>query len=77
MHPDHLVRVVALLANGKEIVGIMNPEISNGHVQQVTQCFGGLSIKDIKAFRLESRPFEWAEFKNIALQPSSAGTGTR
>jgi len=70
--PDQQVRVVAVLADGNEVTSGWNPEVANGHVQQITQSFGGLSIKDIKEFRVQARPFQWAEFKNVPLRPGAS-----
>ena len=70
--PDQQVCVVAVLADGKEVTGGWNPEVANGHVQQITQSFGGLSIKDIKEFNVQARPFQWAEFKNVPLRPGAS-----
>lgn len=67
--PDRQVRVVAALVDGKEVVGDRNPEVSTGHVRQITQSFKDLSIKDVKEFRLQTRPYEWVEFRNVSLRP--------
>jgi hypothetical protein len=70
--PDQQVRVVAVLADGKEVASGWNPEVANGHVQQITQSFAGISIKDIKEFHVQARPFQWAEFKNVPLRPGAS-----
>ena len=71
--PDQQVRVVAVLADSKEVAnGGRNPEVANGRVQQITQSFGGILIKDVKEFRVQARPFQWAEFKNVPLRPGAS-----
>ena len=70
--PDQQVRAVAVLADGKEVAGGWNPQVANGHVQQITQSFGGISIKDVVEFRVQARPFQWAEFKNVPLRPRAS-----
>ena len=70
--PDQQVRVVTVLADGKEVASGWNPEVADGRVQQITQSFGGLSIKDIKEFNVQARPFQWAEFKNVPLRPGAS-----
>jgi len=76
---DQQVRVVAILMDGTEAIAGTNPEITDGRLQQITQSFrrgatgapkDNLSIKDIKEFRLQSRPLQWAEFKNVSLRPA-------
>jgi beta-lactamase regulating signal transducer with metallopeptidase domain len=69
MAPDQQVRIVAVLADGREVASGNDPLQANGHVQQLTQSFRGLAIKDIKAFRLQARPYQWAQFRNVALGP--------
>jgi hypothetical protein len=69
---DQQVRVVAILANGKKVFSGVGPQVSDGQVHQITAGFRNVAIKDIKLFRLESRPFQWAEFKNIPLHPVPA-----
>ena len=75
----HQVRVIAILADGSESVG--DVQVANGHVQQMAMAFRRgpgareqdmVAIKDIKEFRLQSRPFQWAEFRDIALSPQAA-----
>jgi len=36
-------------------------------MSQITATFSKLSLKDVKAFRLQSRPFVWVEFRNVSL----------
>jgi beta-lactamase regulating signal transducer with metallopeptidase domain len=68
--PDQQVRIVAILASGKEVVSGMPPLVTDGHVHQVTSSFRNVAIKDVKLFRLESRPFQWTQFKDIPLRPA-------
>jgi serine/threonine protein kinase len=49
-------------------------ESSGGYsgIQQVTVKFPGLTLKDISKFVLQSRPYEWVEFRNVAIEPKSS-----
>ncbi|MEX0775974.1 MAG: serine/threonine-protein kinase [Phycisphaeraceae bacterium] len=78
---DQQARVIAILTDGSQPGADRAPEQSNGGVKQITQSFRRrqsvdakdmVSIKDIKEIRLESRPYQWVEFKNIPLRPRAA-----
>ncbi len=71
---DRQVCLVGIAADGTETVAGMTPQISDGHVQQVAGYFDGLAdfaAVGFKAFRVESRPIEFAEFKDVALAPAA------
>ncbi|MCE9613831.1 MAG: protein kinase [Lentisphaerae bacterium] len=62
---DADVRVLAVGTNGHEYE-------SNGRAGDsdlLTVSFRGVSPKDIVSFRIQRRPFQWVEFRNVALQP--------
>ena len=67
---DQDVRVVAVNKAGKEIRSGSSKAGSAGVVCQITPTFANVSLQDIKEFRLQVRPYQWAEFKNVSLQPS-------
>jgi hypothetical protein len=66
---DQEVRVVTVGADGREHRGSPGQFLSAGKVTQLTVAFPKLSLKEVKAFRLQSRPYQWVEFRNVSLQP--------
>ncbi len=62
-------RLVALTTQGQETLpaGIVNSNANS--VQQITAKFG-LPPSQIKTVKLQTRPFRYVQFKNIALHPS-------
>ena len=68
---DQDVRVVAVSKAGEELrSGAFNTG-GAGDVRQITPTFADVSLKDIKHFRLQVRPYEWAEFTNVSLYPTT------
>ena len=63
------VRVVALNAQGHELLPTSIGDQSNGLLDQITAHFN-LSPSQIREFRVETRPFHSVEFKNVALRPA-------
>ncbi len=63
------MRVIAISLDGKEHVGSQEQFAGGGTLWQVSATFSGLSLKDVKTFHLQSRPYRWVEFRNVALQP--------
>ena len=63
-------RVVAVGKDGK--VHTAASESSNGAASFIllSAMFSKVSLTDIRAFRLESRPYQWVEFRNVSLRPS-------
>ena len=64
------VRVVAVDAQGRELLPASIGEESIGKLDQTTARFSQ-PLAQIKAFRVETRPFTWTEFKGVALQPAN------
>jgi hypothetical protein len=63
-------RVVAVDNTGREIPGATESSGSAAFTQ-LTVTFPGLRLADVKEFRFQTRPYEWAEFKNVALRPAA------
>ena len=65
------IRLVALNAQGQKILPSQIGDDSANSVEQITAHFS-LPPSQIKKVILQTRPFTWVEFKNIALQPLGA-----
>lgn len=63
------LRVVAIDTQGKETLPLLVGGNSAGGLDQITARFGS-PLAQIKEIHVETRPFQWIEFKNVALQPS-------
>ena len=61
-------RVVAGGRDGQERLGTPGQHGGGGNVYQMTITFSKLSLKDVKVFRLQTRPYEWAEFRHVSLR---------
>ncbi len=48
--------------------------MSTGKVEQRTVKFYGLKLDDVREFKFQSRPYQWVEFKNVALKPGAKRT---
>ena len=66
------VRVVAVTAKGSEHPADVLSTTSAANVVQLTSTFQGLPADHIKQFRLQTRPYEWAEFKHVMVSPARA-----
>lgn len=62
-------RIVAVGVDGREHPAEPSGNARAGKLAQLTVKFPNLSLKDVRAFRLQSRPYEWIEFRNVSLQP--------
>jgi hypothetical protein len=62
------LRVVAVDASGREILPMLIGDNSSGQMAQINAHFSQ-PLSQIKEFRVETRPFQWIEFKDVALQP--------
>ena len=63
------LRVVAVTTQGQTVLPYQIGDNSIGTLDQITVHFA-LPLAQIKAIRVETRPFRWVEFKNVALQPA-------
>ena len=62
------LRVVAVGPSGQDHYASKFDELGAGKFRTINATFANLSLRDVKAFRLETRPYEWVEFRNVSLQ---------
>ena len=62
------LRVVAVNAQGQELLPEQIGDNSMGALDQITARFD-LPLSQLKEIHVETRPFRWVEFRDIALQP--------
>jgi beta-lactamase regulating signal transducer with metallopeptidase domain len=62
------VRIVAVNKKGNELLPSSIGDSSSGSISQITGHFA-LPLSQIKEFRVETRPFQWTDFKDVALHP--------
>ena len=62
------LRVIAVDVQGKETLPLLVGGSSAGGLDHITARFG-LPLAQIKEIHVETRPFQWIEFKNVALRP--------
>jgi hypothetical protein len=68
---NSIVRVIAIDHNGATyLTGQSSWHFHDGVMEQWFHY--PLSLKEIKEFQFQTRPYEWAEFKDIPLQPLAA-----
>ena len=63
------MRIVAVDAKGREHVPSQTHDPFVADLTQLTATFQNLPLKQIKYFRLQTRPYQWVEFRNVPLQP--------
>ena len=63
------LRIVAVDIQGRKVLPAEIGDSSIGALDQITAQFG-LPPSQIKEVRLESRPFHYVEFKNVAVRPA-------
>ena len=62
-------RIIALDGHGKTLFPADIGDESTDSLKQITAHFSQ-PLSQIKEFRVETRPFQWIEFKDVALQPA-------
>lgn len=62
-------RIIAIDSQGDKHTPLTNS--NTGAELRECQASFDLSLEDIKYFELQARPYEWIEFKNIALRPQA------
>ena len=65
---DRVLQVVAVGKDGQEYPSSCH-DAGAGTTHQITATFSKLSLKEIKSFRLQARPYQWIEFRNVSLHP--------
>lgn len=72
---DRAERIVAVDLEGVVHTGWCG-SVASGNVDQYTARFKDLRISQLKEFRFQVRPYSWAQFNNISLQPGRKTTVT-
>ncbi len=65
--PEVERRVVAVDTLGKVYPADSHGEMGGGIMHQQTNVFDGLAVNNVKEVWFQARPYEWVEFKGIAL----------
>jgi beta-lactamase regulating signal transducer with metallopeptidase domain len=68
---DVQTQLVAIGIDGKEHTAGRSETAGGSIFMQMTATFDHLAVKDIKSIELQSRPYQWAEFKNVAISPGA------
>ncbi len=68
------VRVIAVEFNGVEHSWASIEHGRAGKFSQRKVTFSKVSLQYVKTFRLQTRPYQWAEFRNVLLQATSNTT---
>lgn len=61
-------RIVAVGQTGREYTASQSDSSATDSFNQVTLSFK-LALDDVRGFRVQVRPYEWVEFKNVSLKP--------
>ena len=61
--------MVAVGRDGREHPASSSTGTGAHNFVQLSAEFSGLSLKDIKVFRVQTRPYQQVEFRNVSLQP--------
>ena len=62
-------RVVAVDVSGKTVTGDYYSGVGTGAMHQNIIRFKGIPLSRIKEVRFQALPYQWAEFRGIALEP--------
>jgi beta-lactamase regulating signal transducer with metallopeptidase domain len=65
---DREQRIVAIDANGN-LHADSSGSVASGGIQQMTGRFDNMKPSQIKEFRIQTRPYQWIEFRNVSLRP--------
>ena len=61
-------RIIAVDMNGREYLATQN-SVSANEINMVTCTFPGLAKSRVKTFQLQTRPYAWVKFSNVAASP--------
>jgi predicted Ser/Thr protein kinase len=67
---NHEVRIAAVAKDGQEHATARTESRGTDAFTQVTATFPGLSLAELKLFRLQARPYQWADLGMVALWPN-------
>ena len=65
-------QVVAVDVSGKTFAGDLYSQVGNGATRQSIIRFKGTPLSRIKEVRFQVLPYQWAEFRGIALKPGGS-----
>ncbi len=71
---DTQLRLTATDKAGKEHAAAHEDNWHQGLLSHLTVAFSDLPADQVKSLRLEARPYHWAAFRNVALQPDPKKT---
>jgi len=69
---DQNMQVVAIGTDGREHVMRVHSGSGSKGLHQLTVTLAGTKLADIQAIHLRRRPYQWAEFRDVAMQPGGA-----
>ena len=67
---DRTQRIVAIDTNG-DLHADSSGSVASGGIQQMTGRFDNMKLSQIKEFRIQTRPYQWVEFRNVSLKPGT------
>ena len=70
-------RVIAVDNEGQEHTASRCEGSNIGNVRQLTATFQNLPLKQINEFRFQARPYQWVEFRNVALSSTRTAVKSR
>jgi hypothetical protein len=67
------LRAIAIIDDDKEITNDSTEgKLIPRGLQQTLRFSNDVELKNIKQFRVESRPYQWVEFRDVSLEPGHA-----
>lgn len=66
-----LFQVVAVDISGKTVTGDYYSEVETGAMRQTVIRFRGMPLSRVKEVRFQALPYQWTEFRGIALKPGA------
>jgi hypothetical protein len=69
--PAVSLRFIAVGVDGREITATETGGSGVGRLTQYTAVFSHVAVKDIKWIELQTRNYQWAQFKNVAASPGA------
>ncbi len=70
------VRGVAVFADGSEHPMTSDETGREGSLRQMQASLRGVTLKEVKTFRFESRPIRWASFPPLAVEPEEGAAAS-
>ncbi|MBN1395161.1 MAG: polysaccharide biosynthesis/export family protein [Pirellulales bacterium] len=70
---DQQTRLIAIDDKRQEHSPVRQSAPSVENIVQFSATFHNLPLKKVKEFRFQARPYQWVEFKNVALNPVGQG----